>query len=350
LRSFVLVALCASTALGLDFFPLPAVSSNTTFWWILKWTDGTQSSCPPNASKPLHMATVAQNLHDGALGAELITIQNFKDEPCMYWGPNDDEILRWYTLGYQPSKVPIQLLNSQSVVRDVKFLAFAGDAGFVTDHDKDLVIERKERDEAWRVNGGYKDDLGSSFTGGYRYEMTRGEFPRYGIVPDQQLTANAIITQYDNLVPGRVDEIAKYCGYPATPSGWQQLRLNATDCVVRHVEKWALYMRAVTSFQFHGRAVQYVGYSETDDNTTVLGAGCEEWWYADGIGPFLIARYPHLDAYSCQSLLAGSSTNGLWERPYEYLELRRPQLVGWVELIDWCLDDGCPIRFEAAKG
>jgi hypothetical protein len=99
-------------------------SSNDAYWWVYDWHDGARSTCAD--ATPKRAAITAGYLHDGAFGDDgielakrLLSISFFKDQPCTYWDPGRNRVLREYAWGWLPPAVRVADPNPA-------FLAFRG--------------------------------------------------------------------------------------------------------------------------------------------------------------------------------------------------------------------------------
>jgi hypothetical protein len=322
------------------FWPLPSAGSGQVYWWVYSWKYGAYLDSPPTAANcpdqaPMKVGVSARYYNDGAFlnDTSLIAINYFKDHACTYRDPGREAILRWYSRGFQPSATTV-VDHEGSANYSASFLSFRGDGRWMP--DRSLQTEFRDASGATKqtVNGRYAPTVNSqhAYIDGFSYSFADGDFPVYGTLPDRPLSADVVVTRQS--VPGQIDDEGIYCRYAAGQSGWDAQRYQLTNCTTYPPVKWAVYFRR-TSFTYQGKQVQYVGYSETPD---AGGAGaCEEWWFAEDIGPIYIAKYRPQDWAACKQVLAATSAGGQVSNPAAHFQQRMPQLRGWLELLESCL-------------
>jgi hypothetical protein len=325
------------------FWPLPAAGSGNVFWWVYDWkygsfSDGTAATCPDTTARKVGIS--ARYYNDGAFnGQSLLAINFFKDHRCTYWDPGREAILRWYAQGMTSSATTIfDLEGSQN--RSSVFLSFRGDSRWLPDRAQQTNFRDASGVVSYNINGRYAATVGGqhAFVGGYSYSFVDGDFPVYGVLPDRPISADVVITR--QTVAGRIDDAGRYCSYPAGADGWLAERNTPTTCTAAADVKWALYLRK-TSMTYQGKQVLYAGYSETPDSGGI--GACEEWWFAQDIGPIRLGVYPTADWTTCKSRLAGTSAGGNVNDPAAHFQSRKSSMRGWLELAGRCTTTGCGV-------
>jgi len=338
------------------FWPLPP--SGSTYWWMYDWHKGPFSGC--SGSDPKKVGIAAGRLNDQAFHNDtgLISFSFFKDDACAYWGPGKDEILRWYSRGYQPS---------QLAAVPGSFLSFRGDSRWLVDRtgatqfvQGGLILDS--------VNGRYTASLGGTFPfdGGTRYQWSNGladsQFPSYAVLPDAMRTGDVVVSRDPGRrVPSNLAVAPVYCSYlgqnptdAQRQQAWANER-NTPDACTPVNAGFAIFMRS-TTYRYQGHAVQYVGYSEWAEDASgprANGAGaCEEWWYAQDVGPIAVVSYRGalLDAASagnprtCKQQLTAFNGGNVSADPFVTIRqaASTANQIGRLELIsnDWCASPG----------
>jgi hypothetical protein len=157
--------------------------------------------------------------------------------------------------------------------------------------------------------------------------------PIYATVPDIPLDAHVVHYRRQN-----TDD--SYCNFPQGAQGWQDEQgcdpvarpQCGCECTPQPDVAWSVYWRQLT---YDGKQVQYAGLSETQDVPGSKGP-CEEWWFAEDVGPIFIAKYPNKTRGNCETLLNASTINN----PQQHLDGRLNELVGYIRLVDKCLVEG----------
>lgn len=334
-----------------QYWPLPPAGQ--TYWWTYLWSDGNYYPC----TGPLPAGVVglaAQNLNDGAFRSnrvgyeKLISLSFFKAIDCTYWFPGQAEILRWYARGYRSWQ------NGQDLVANI--LSFRGHSRWCVDRGGQTGFDRGTRTET-SINGRYTvascTDPNTNVTypspplvSGTRYGLSFANgspsyanvMPPYPIVPDRPLNLDVTATTtYRTTANGEQGwRDARDCN----PSGEPCL---GTDQGIT----WFVSWKEVPGYTYAGKKVQYAGFSETGLRNDAIGP-CEEWWFAEDIGPIYVIIYPFSTLAQAKTLLYGTSVypnQSLDQTPEAHMRRRQNSMVGSLFLTASCLDNSCRVRY-----
>lgn len=310
---------------AMDFWPLRPGDEQS--WWRYSWTNGPNNTLCNSSAKELYIA--ADRLDDGAFdplsnGTDLISFNFFKSDKCIYPGVGSDTLLRWYSRGFVNSSTRINdTVNAGNFSQ--KFLSFRGASFWETDRSGSTRFGQADGTTR-SVNGRFAVNLNRRFTyvDGFKFSYTDRnnptldtplddrQVPNYMVLPDRSLHADVILTRQGDRTPSNIDSAPLYFRYNPDRflkdipevndrriAAWNEMRhsLNTGGVAAR----WAMYMRP-TSFKWEGKEVLYVGFSETNESNPPGGVGaCEEWWFAQDIGPVYIAVYPDATPQQCRN-------------------------------------------------
>lgn len=344
---------------AITLWPLPAYGSGQKYWWSYEWINGASTTC--SNSNPKTVVYGAEYLHDYAFGdtpstpTNLLSIQVFKSDPCTYWNPGQDKILRWYAKGNTPiAGSPQTAINDISEASNAssKFLSFRGYSSWITDRTGSTkFFYPSNPTPRVQVNGRYNptDTTGVTFAGGSRFSYQQGDnyqVPNYLTLPDRMLNANIDLTRGAQ-VPSNIASDPQYNDYTTNTTGWTAIRNGATSGTGTSTSqrRWTMWSRKTNLYYgANAKPVLYVGYSETTDTSTGTGA-CEETWYAQDVGPIYVSKYPNVTTATCYSYLAVATSGSGVDNPESFFAYN-PHLQGWLRLSDLCIQAGCNIQYQ----
>ncbi|MEM7352555.1 MAG: hypothetical protein AAF657_17275 [Acidobacteriota bacterium] len=377
----VLAAEAAAVPPTQDFWPMNEVSSGVNRpWWHFKWTNG--GTYPPDSDIECPAGDVQDtltylSLNNHAFDPRSHTVVNMvKEGRCAYWAPTGNQEseahLRWYTEGWQEA-----LASANSAGETLNFISFRG----WTIWERDTSVNNNTATYHSPLSSGMAEDyVIEGATGSYRPNtvarqrhligndptsrlLAEAQFPTYAVVPDESLRLRLQLTsgqpdlgpirfqQHDgsawqdrgnvaNLTyrgcpgvtggPGAIATLSPYCdGEPVSPT---------------HEAVWRLWTRP-TDYKYEDkdgieREVIYTAYVEGIEGIEDQKMVCEEWFFAEGVGPIAIAELPATASIAdCFEQLAMSNC-GL-DDPYAYYNSSATQdrIIGFQWLEDYCLDN-----------
>lgn len=368
-------------------WPTPGQGSSVPFWWSYKWNDGPISFCARDGATR-NTAIVAQYLNDGAYSndASLLSFSFFKDDPCAYWGPNDNTLLRWYAK---------KMVNSNTRIYDSdpsntdnfadQFFSFRGasiwrpyrggaSATGISDSSRTTTnLYNASNALVRQIKGRYAVNINGAFTydGGYTYTYNNGDnaqVPNFFIFPNRKIEKDIVLTRNAASRTTPVTSGPKYYRY--WTNDWNLQKSGAVPPTVYDNKSYVAYMRKTSVSWCEStnacKPVYYVAYSETNDDPSVgpVGTGaCEEWWYAQDIGPIYISAYGYpgdasrpksglLTTAECKNAIAlnktvftGAGVARYIDFPEQYFSTNPSNLLGWLKQDARCVATTCRVDY-----
>jgi hypothetical protein len=332
-------------------WPLPSVGQE--YWWVFEWAGDSSCTGKKVGIWATHFEGSSQK-GDGAFQREdLISINFLKDAACAYWGPGTDHLFRWYSRGFVQVSDGVQDIKTGGMVDS--FLSFRGHSEWCPDRGLNNLFKDGSTTH-FTINGVYTYTCANgahSFQKGYRYGRYDGEYMAlYASVPDRPFTANTL--RLDSSVGPNANRLR----FPGGSQGWSDLRQcspTAATCAgstVLEDAAWFVTWRAIptSEYTFHGKQVQYAGFSETAAESGSIGA-CEEWWFAEDIGPIYLIKYPRENLANCMAKLNGTDLRGFLSNPVDQISRASGDMIGYLRPASltppysWCLSGGCKVEW-----
>jgi hypothetical protein len=316
----------------------PWPQNPVSYWWRYFWADGVCSPYGPLPKKSVVLT--ANRFNDGAFqGEPLISVNFFKEDRCSYWGAQlDDPILRWYARGYVPA--PNAALGT--------FLSFRGATAWCCDRNAGSTQFKRGGHNRYSVTQRYTfrcppPDNGNALKFlAIRYHGN-ANYPSEPLVPNMPLDRT-------------ISELFIYDVLGERDSGWNNVRNCAptgSNCnAVRSVAvQWTVVWRAIPMerYTYQGKQVQYAGIVETEPGQP---GQCEDWWFAEDIGPIFIISYPNATLqFALDHYLYGTAPDGLASGNYDpethaqRHQTGRNQMQGYLALQERCTDSTCSVTY-----
>ncbi len=372
LRFFMILLLLATSAEAAtpikNFWPMSDVSSGINRpWWRYTWTNGEAFTFPFNwicttGAQQDTLTYLSRNDHAFAPPRTQVVVNMTKENICGYWSPTTGRHLRWYSEGWKEAK------GSENVHGDIlNFLSFRGwtlwerDTSVNTGLFNTLLYPGIS--PSYVIAGGTGDYIAGSMARqrhlkkgvlGTRVAAER-KFPTYGIVPDESVKLKLRLTSgHPELGPnflqqydfghwynrGNVNGVTYHgCGPVA------DITTASATCEGEPVGniKAVWRLRTIPSdYKYidklgNSHDVIYSGFAEGIDGDAIV---CEEWFFAEDIGPIAMAQYPITTTVGqCLDKLAlahggVSDPEGYYANPDT-----RERIIGFQWLEDYCLDN-----------
>lgn len=356
-------------------WPTPG-SAGTKFWWSYRWYDGPRRQCP-NDGRVRNVAIVADYLNDGAYNdSSLLSLSFFKDDPCTYWWSNNNGILRWYSKRmvnsntwiydsdpYNPDNYVNQFFSFRGLSMWTPYRGGASVTGISDPSRTTTDLYNASNGLVRQISGRYAVNIDGVFTynGGYTYTYNDGDnaqIPNYPIFGNRKIDRDIVLSRNSSY---RTTPVTSGYVQKRYFSGDWNLQRSGTTPSTSYDKADIKYMRK-TSFTWEGKPVYYVAYMELGDSSSTGPSGegsCEEWWYAQDIGPIYIAAYNDGDSTpgllsrsTCENSIALNKTfyNGVGlvsyiNNPEGYFATNPQNLVGYIKQDARCIILGCRVDY-----
>lgn len=361
-----------------DFWPMDDVSDLNRPWWRFRWTNGgnyPQDKCAVDFTRHCTkgeqqdgLIYLSTNQHAFEPPRTQTVVNVVKEDFCGYWSPTTDRQLRWYAEGWK------EAMATEEAGETLSFLSFRGwtewtmgeqNTGIYTTSlyppmpDADFVVDGaigayREKTMARQVH------LENNVWSG-----AEDKFPTYTAVPDESLPLELQITSGQAELGGNFFEQHDGTSWQPRGTDIQNLTYHGCNAVLEDGDEgmatasatcmsgsdidpgglavWRLSTRP-TSYQFNGHDVIYVAYAEGPEAADVPGVPggtvvCEEWFFAENVGPIAIAQLPIMDSVQqCIDELAMSNGGLADPQAYYQSQATLDRIIGYQWLEDYCHD------------